>query len=309
MNIAHTVASLGAPAGTGVTIGNFDGLHLGHQALIRRTLEVCRQDGLTPVVLTFWPHPRLVLFPDQGHMPLCTRQDRLDRLTQLGVPQVLELPFDRDLAALDAAAFVRRYLLPMNLRRLVVGYDFSLGRNRGGHVDVLRNLGAEAGFSVEQLAPVVVDGTVVSSTALRRLIGRGDVREAAVLLGRCHGFSGPVVHGDGRGKGLGFPTANLQYPQVVLPARGVYATRVTLEGRVWPSVTNVGHKPTFGRNELTVEAFLLENCPDLYGRTLRLDFVDRLRDERRFADAEELKAQINTDVAAARRTLATAARG
>ena len=112
MNIAHTVASLGAPAGTGVTIGNFDGLHLGHQALIRRTLEVCRQDGLTPVVLTFWPHPRLVLFPDQGHMPLCTRQDRLDRLTQLGVPQVLELPFDRDLAALDAAALCAAICCP-----------------------------------------------------------------------------------------------------------------------------------------------------------------------------------------------------
>lgn len=306
MNIAHSVVSLGAPAGAGVTIGNFDGLHLGHQALIRRTLAVCREDGLTPVVLTFWPHPRLVLFPDQGHMPLCTRQDRLDRLAALGVPQVLELPFDRDLAALDAETFVRRCLLPLHLRRLVVGYDFSLGRNRCGHVEELRRLGAAEGFSVEQLAPVVVDGTVVSSTVLRRLIGRGDVREAAALLGRCYGFSGPVVHGDGRGRGLGFPTANIRYPQVALPARGVYATRVTLEGRAWASVTNVGHKPTFGRNELSVEAFLLEDCPDLYGRTLRLDFVDRLRDERRFADVEDLKTQINADVAAARRILETA---
>ena len=163
-------------------------------------------------------------------MPLTSREDRFALLEALGVPAVLELPFTRELAGLDAGTFVRDMLEPMGLRRLVVGYDFTLGRNRGGQVSVLRELGALTGFSVEQLDPVVAEGTVVSSTSLRGLIGQGDVARAAHLLGRYHSFCGEVVHGDGRGAGLGFPTANQRKPDVVLPVEGVYATRASMDG-------------------------------------------------------------------------------
>lgn len=306
MKIVHSVSALGISEGSAVTIGNFDGVHLGHQALIRRTLEVAAKGGLTPVVMTFWPHPRQVLFPERGHMPLTSREDRFALLEALGVPTVLELPFTHELAALDAGTFVRDILEPMRLRRLVVGYDFSLGRNRGGQVPVLRELGALMGFSVEQLDPVVEDGTVVSSTSLRGLIGQGDVARAAHLLGRYHSFSGEVVHGDGRGAGLGFPTANQRKPEVVLPVEGVYATRASLDGNVWSAVTCVGRKPTFGENELGVETFLLEDGQDLYGRVMRLEFIARVRGEERFASVEALKQRIALDVKEARELLALA---
>lgn len=307
MKIVHAIDALGALAGAAVTIGNFDGVHLGHQALIRRTLEVSAREGLTPVVMTFWPHPRQVLFPERGHMPLTTREDRFALLEGLGVPFVLELPFTRELASLDAGTFVQTILEPMRLRRLVVGYDFTLGRNRGGQVSVLRELGALTGFTVEQLEPVLVEGTVVSSTSLRGLIGQGDVARAAKLLGRFHGFCGEVVHGEGRGAGLGFPTANQRKPEVVLPVEGVYATRATLDGHTWPAVTCVGRKPTFGDNELGVETFLLEDGQDLYGRMMRLEFVARVRGEERFASVDALKQRIAQDVKDARSLLAQAA--
>lgn len=306
MRIVHTVAALGALDRAGVTIGNFDGVHLGHQTLIRRTLDISRQEGLTPVVMTFWPHPRQVLFPERGHMPLTSREDRLALLEGLGVPNVLELPFTRELAALEAAVFVREILLPMRLRRLIVGYDFSLGRNRGGQAPVLQEIGSLHGFSVEQLAPVMAGDAVVSSTALRSLIGRGNVAHAACLLGRYHGFSGEVVHGDGRGAGIGFPTANQRTPAVVLPAEGVYATRAHVRNRLRPSVTVVGRKPTFGENELGVETFLLEGGENLYGRVMRLEFVDRIRSEQQFSSVEELKRRIALDVEEARGILARA---
>lgn len=303
IRIAHSVDELAPAGGTGVTIGNFDGVHLGHQALIRRMLAVCGREGLEPVVMTFWPHPRQVLHPDRGHQPLASRQDRFALLEALGVRRVLELPFTRALAALQAGDFVRRVLLPMRLRRLVVGHDFTLGRDRGGSVSVLRELGALTGFAVERLDPVMAQGMVVSSTALRRLIAGGDVRRAAALLGHWHGFSGNVVRGEGRGTGLGFPTANQERPDVILPAAGVYATLARLGGRVCPAVTNVGCKPTFGDRVLGVETFLLEGGGDLYGQAMRLEFVERLRGERRFDSVAALTRQIAADAEGARHLL------
>ncbi len=306
MYILHSVDALSSLKGTALTIGNFDGVHLGHQALIRRLLEVSATDELTPVVMTFWPHPRQVLFPERGHCPLTSREDRFALMEAMGVPYVLELPFTHRLASLEAGTFVRDILVPMCLRYLVVGYDFSLGRNREGSVSVLKELGALLGFRVEQLLPVMADAVVVSSTTLRRLIAEGDVAKAATLLGRWHGFSGEVLHGDGRGRSLGFPTANQHRPEVVLPAEGVYVTQASVDGRSMPAVTSVGRKPTFGENELCVETFLLEldGSQNLYGHTMRLEFVERLRNEQRFASTDELKQQIAADVRAARQVLA-----
>lgn len=306
MQIVTSVDALSSLAGAGVTIGNFDGVHKGHQALILRTLEVCREQALECVVLTFWPHPRLVLLPERGHLPLTSREERLDLLAGLGARHVLELPFTRELAALTPGDFVRRFLLPLKLRELVVGYDFSLGRDRSGHAEVLRALGARWGFGVEQLPPVIVDDAVVSSTRLRDLIRRGDVWQAARLLGRFYGFSGPVVHGEGRGSGLGFPTANLPPPPVLLPAEGVYAARVRVGRCDYQAVTNVGRKPTFGGRELCIESFLLDASENLYGQNVRLEFMARLRDEQRFASAQDLSRQIARDVEETRRIFAQA---
>lgn len=305
MNIVNTVDTLLPCKGSGVTIGNFDGVHKGHQELIRRTLDVCAQDALSCVLMTFTPHPREVLHPERGHSPLTTRDERMALLADLHVPNVLEIPFTHDLAALTPEEFIQRYLLPLEVRRLVVGHDFTLGRARAGTGQVLAELGAQHGFTVEQLAPVIVDDVIVSSTFLRELIAAGETARAARMLGRCHGFSGVVVHGDGRGESLGFPTANLRPSGVLLPAEGVYASRVLLDGKVRQAVTNVGRRPTFGGNSgVSIESYLLDITGNLYGQHISLEFSARLRGEERFASVEALKDQIARDVAAARRILA-----
>ena len=267
-----------SPRATAVTIGNFDGVHQGHQVLIRRALTYSQQFGLDCVVITFWPHPR-VLF-GRPHQPLTSRAARMRLLQGLGDLRVLELPFTHELAALSPEEFVRQHLLPLRLKHLVIGH----------------------GFDVDQLPPVEVGGHVVSSTCLRELIGKGDVATAASLLGHAYGCEGLVVHGEGRGTGLGFPTANIAIPDTMLPAPGVYATRVVVPhlGKTLQAVTNIGRKPTFGDYGLSIESFLLDTDLNLYGSELRLDFVARLRDEKRFDSADALVAQIRTDVARAR---------
>ncbi|WP_304023483.1 bifunctional riboflavin kinase/FAD synthetase [Desulfovibrio piger] len=289
-----------SPRATAVTIGNFDGVHQGHQVLIRRALTYSQQFGLDCVVITFWPHPR-VLF-GRPHQPLTSRAARMRLLQGLGDLRVLELPFTHELAALSPEEFVRQHLLPLRLKHLVIGHDFTLGRGRSGQPDVLRALGEKYGFDVDQLPPVEVGGHVVSSTCLRELIGKGDVATAASLLGHAYGCEGLVVHGEGRGTGLGFPTANIAIPDTMLPAPGVYATRVVVPhlGKTLQAVTNIGRKPTFGDYGLSIESFLLDTDLNLYGNELRLDFVARLRDEKRFESADALVAQIRTDVARAR---------
>lgn len=303
MFIARKVEDLSALTGVGVTIGNFDGVHLGHQTLIRNTLDACRQKGLACVLVTFWPHPRLVVAPHKTHSPLTSRDERLRLLEGLGVPHVLELPFDHALAALSPAEFVEHCLMPMQVRHMVVGYDFSLGKGRSGHIDVLRELGSNYGFSVNQLQPVIAEGAVISSTRLRDHISRGDVWGASRLLGRWYGFSGTVIHGEGRGTGLGFPTANMLPPDTLLPAEGVYVTRLCVGDISYAAVTNVGRKPTFDGTALGVESFLLDVDIDLYGQDARLDFVARLRGEQRFSSVSELIRQIECDVAEARNIL------
>ena len=304
MQIADTPAAFAALPATGVTIGNFDGVHLGHQALVRRTLEVCGARGLTCVAVTFRPHPRTVLTPERPHAPLSTRAERFALLERLGVRHILELPFTRELAALTPEDFVRRYLLPLRPRELVVGHDFSLGRGRSGHPELLQRLGRDMGFGVEQVSAVLCDGAPVSSTRLRRCLAEGDVALARRLLGRPYAVSGQVAHGEGRGRDLGFPTANLDGAATLLPANGVYAVRAHCGGRRLDGVTNIGRKPTFGGERLSVETFLLDTEGDFYGEDLRLDFVARLRGEERFPDAAALSRQIGADVTLARRLLA-----
>lgn len=295
--------------GTCVTIGNFDGVHMGHRALIQRTCQKALHTGLPCTVLTFWPHPLRVLAGKHAPPLLTSRVQRTRLLEHLGVQVCLELPFDRPLAALTPEEFVQQVLAPLQTRQLVVGYDFSLGKGRVGTAEVLNHLGQHYGFEVEQLAPVILQDAVVSSTRIRDLIRQGEVWEARTLLGRFHSISGTVLHGHGRGEGLGFPTANLSASDVLLPRPGVYATWVNVQGVPHAAVTNVGYNPTFDGDKISVESFLLDTRIDLYGQEIKVSFVLHLRDEIRFPDVASLCARIEQDVALARQVLNQAENG
>lgn len=286
-----------------VTIGNFDGVHLGHRALIQHMRAKALKQDMFSLVVTFWPHPLKVLASKHAPALLTSRTDRLRLIEELGVDVTLELPFDHNLAALTPQAFVQNILMPMGCRALVIGYDFSLGKGRTGNFAVLQALGTQYGFGVEQFGPVIIRDAVVSSSRMRDLLRAGDVWELQRIAGHCHSITGTVLHGHGRGAGLGFPTANVSIQDIMLPRMGVYATWCTTDGHIWPSVTNIGVKPTFGNDKVSVECYCIDAALELYGKEVTLHFVQRLRDEQRFACVTELTARIARDVELARGVL------
>lgn len=279
-----------------LTIGNFDGLHLGHKALIERARAVARERDLDFAVMTFWPHPRLVLGGATDHASLATREERLRLLEKLGVPLVFELPFNADIACLSARDFAQKTLLPLSLDSLLVGHDFCMGRGREGTAEVLEKLGADFGFRLERIPALTLDGAPVSSSRLREAIKGGDLREAAAMLGRNYTISGVVTHGDARGRTMGYPTANLSGIATLLPGHGIYATWAHINGQTLPAATSIGTNPTFNGRHTTVETFLLKGGEDLYGKEMRLEFVEKIRDQRKFSSAQELEKQIGLDV-------------
>ncbi|MGE5618161.1 MAG: bifunctional riboflavin kinase/FAD synthetase [Sphingomonadaceae bacterium] len=287
------------------TIGVFDGVHLGHQALIRRVVERAGQLGMVSVCVTFSPHPEDVLRPDSGIAHLAGVEDRLATIKGLGVSEVVVMEFTSALAALSPEEFIDRLMQRFRLRELWIGSDFALGRGRTGTPERLAAIGREKGFVVRSLPPVEVDGQVVSSSRIRQLLADGQVEEAARLLGRAYRLRGRVVAGDGRGRSLGFATANLAPDdRLCVPGDGVYAVAVQVEGGgEWHGVANVGVRPTFGESARQIEIHLLGFSGDLYGKRLAVDFVARLRGERRFESVEALKAQIAEDVRKARSIL------
>lgn len=293
-----------------LTIGNFDGVHLGHQALIRQMQEHAEQHGWLAGLLTFDPHPASVLRPGASRAYLTTLAERLDLLRGIGLDYTVIYPFTPETAAMAASEFMGQLKAALRLEALWVGPDFALGRNREGDVQGLRQLGQQLGFQVRTIAPQAMDGDEVRSGRIRQDLLAGDVTRAAGRLGWRYRVSGVVVEGARRGRSIGFPTANLQVPaERLLPANGVYATWAWLEGpapgqlRSLPSVTNIGVRPSFDNGQRTVEAHLIDFAGDLYGQQLTLEFVERLRSEQRFPDLESLKAQIATDVARARQLL------
>lgn len=287
-----------------VTIGNFDGVHKGHQTLISHALDFARKVGMPCVVVTFWPHPRLVL--GKEHVPLMTRAARLQALRALGPDYVWEIPFNRLVASLSPEEFVKQYLVPLSMRRLVVGHDFSLGKGRAGQPCILQGLGRAYSYTMEQLSPVMEGGSVVSSSRIRHFVEQGGMDLAARMLGHFHFCDGEVVRGEGRGVVLGFPTANLALPETLLPPMGVYASRLDVDGASWPAVTNIGNNPTFGGRKISVETFVMDAPGDmeLYDKPIRVHFVEQLRREKQFPGVEELTAQIARDVEQARACLA-----
>lgn len=286
-----------------VTIGNFDGVHLGHRFLLEQARGLARERSLASVLITFWPHPREIVRPNFWHRPLSEREERRRLLAGLEFDHILELPFDRDMAVMEPAMFVEKYLLPLNMHTLVIGHDFALGRGASGNFAALSALGRQYGFEVRQVEALEMDGRPVSSTRLRKCLEDGDVASVASFLGRPYSICGEVVHGFGRGAGLGFPTANLKPPRKLLPAIGVYATMAECDGRSFKAVTNIGKNPTFDGQKLSVESFLLDADENLYGRELCLHFIGRIRGEVRFSSPDKLQAQIARDIATAREML------
>ncbi len=293
---------------TALTIGNFDGVHLGHRHLISHVVKDAQEHGWTPAVVTFQPHPRQVLQPGARMQYISSWEERLALLEEAGVELVAVVRFTQEVARIPAAEFVRALKERLGMQSLWVGPDFALGHNREGDISRLRALGEEMGFAFHVVPPFTLNGEPVRSSHIRRLIGEeGNVRKAAELLGRCYSLGGIVVHGDGRGRTIGIPTANLAVaPDRIIPANGVYATWALLNGERWPSATNVGVRPTVsGDNPMrTVETHIIGLKRDLYYQFLRLEFVERLRPEKRFASVDELVAQIREDVAQAASLLA-----
>lgn len=292
-------------AESGLTIGAFDGVHLGHQALIRWMATEAHRGGMQAVVLTFDPLPRQVLRRGENGL-LSTLEERIALMEPLAVDGVVVLPFDRKTAATPAADFVTLLVKRLALRGLWVGPDFALGRHQEGNIPFLKKIGTHYGFTVHVFnTNVLWEGRPVRSSRIRRAVKAGEMREANGCLGRPYRLTGIVEHGEQRGRRLGFPTANLELPEErLLPANGVYVCRAYLQRGSFDAVTNVGTRPTFDHHPPDVEAYLLDFSADIYGERLRLDFLHRLRAELRFPSAETLIAQIRRDEAAARAFLA-----
>jgi riboflavin kinase/FMN adenylyltransferase len=292
--------------GIWLTIGSFDGVHKGHQAILRKLIAGAHAAGAPAVVLTFFPHPSIVLRGRSGPFYLTSPEERAALLGELGVDRVITLPFDRELAAQTARQFVQALYDHLGLRHLHVGHDFALGRGRQGDLPYLQGLGKEMGFTVSVMHPVRQQGQAVSSSRIRAVLGEGDVRLARALLGRRYQVEGEVVAGDGRGRTIGIPTANLDvWSERLLPKSGVYACLACVDGQIRRAVANIGVRPTFETQEALprVEAHLLDYAGDLYGKDMALSFVARLRDEQRFANVQELVAQIQADIRQAKKLL------
>ena len=285
--------------GAALAIGNFDGLHVGHRRILTRLAALAERDGLRSLVLTFFPHPARALAGRD--VPLIqTLDQRLDGLRRAGIDGVLVVPLDRSLFALTGRAFAERILAKaLGAREVVVGANFRFGRGRACGAADLAALGRESGFGVIAVPPVVRGGQTVSSSLIRRLLLEGEVAKAAELLGAPYELQGRVVPGQARGRALGFPTANLLTVHEILPS-GVFLTVASVGRRAFPSLTNIGVRPTFGHNPPGVETHLLGFRGDLYGRIVRLGFVRKLRNERRFATPEALVRQVDRDLDSAR---------
>ncbi|MDX9990911.1 MAG: bifunctional riboflavin kinase/FAD synthetase [Anaerolineales bacterium] len=291
--------------GAWLTIGVFDGVHRGHQEIIRQLTAGARANGAPAVLLSFAPHPAVV-FGAKNLKCLTTPEERAEIIEALGVEFVITQTFDKNVANQTAEEYMALMVRHLGLKKLLIGYDFALGRGRAGTYQKLTQIGQELGFEVTRVEAIRFEDGIVSSSVIRQLLTAGDAAGAAAKLGRYYALSGPVNPGDGRGRTIGIPTANISVPtDKVLPANGVYACYAWVDAQKYRAVTNVGVRPTFdnGQNLARVEAHLLDASADYYHKTMRLEFVERLRGEQKFPAVEALVAQIHADIDQARRIL------
>ncbi len=306
MIIAKSIEEITRPEnGTCVTIGNFDGVHKGHQKLICSTCQKAKANGLKSVVVTFDPHPLRVLVNSKTPPFITLTSQKLELIAQHNPDIILALNFTHDIAALTPEEFINKFLLePMNMKEMVVGYDYALGKGRSGNYEILAELGNKYGYGIERLEPVIINDAVVSSSRIRDLVQEGNVWDVRPLLGRFYQVRGEVVHGMNRGgRLLGFPTANIKLDDELFPKKGVYAIRVEVDGQVLPGVANIGKNPTFGNDALSVEAHILNFSQDIYGKQIRVHFIQRIRSERKFNGLDELKERISIDIGLAKEIL------
>jgi riboflavin kinase / FMN adenylyltransferase len=306
MQVYHTLSETPADFGpSALTIGNFDGLHKGHRGIIRRVVAIAREHGWKPSVLTFDPHPTRVVAPERTPSLLTSPLKRAELMREEGIEQVLILPFDRPLAALTPEEFVRTVVAGrLGAKAVFVGENFRFGRGQAGDVRLLAELGRRYGFTAQAIPAVSCRGRIVSSSGVRELVRRGEVSRAARYLERPYSLCGEVVRGRGVGSQETVPTLNLETTAEIIPANGVYVTRTSDldDGRRWRSISNIGYRPTFGESEkLTIETFLLDPLELGAPRRIEVEFLWRVRPERRFEDSAALKQQILRDVAAAGR--------
>ena len=284
-----------------LTLGVFDGLHIGHQQIMKKVAERAKAVGAVATVMTFDPHPRAVLYPESAPPLLQTLDQRLANFEVLGIEQTIIIPFDLEFAAIEAEEFLTEIVFErLQAKEVYLGKGFAFGQRRAGNIDLLRKLSGELGFFADEVDEVTLRGRRVSSSAIRKLLSTGHVNLARRMLGRPYGVEGVIERGEQRGRTIGFPTANLKPHNRVIPKFGVYATATLVDG-VWRrSITNIGVRPTFEKdNEPSIETYIFDLDQDLYGDVLRVRFLHRLRDERKFNGIEELKAQIEKDSARA----------
>lgn len=290
---------------TSATIGNFDGVHIGHKKILGAVKEEAKQQGLSSCVITFHPHPQKVL--QNIDIPLLTPiRERLKLLESEGIDVVACYTFTKDIAKISAEDFVTDILVgKLNLKHLIVGPDFSFGSKRQGNLELLNKMGVEYGFDTEVVETAKLDGEIVSSTSIRNLVREGNMFKAGRFLGYNFYIEGQVKEGERRGRQIGFPTANLDTDWDILPKVGVYATLAHVEGKVLNSITNVGYRPTFGHNELLIETHIFDFSANIYKKRIKVEFVDRVRDEQKFDGPEALIEQIKKDVERVKEILST----
>lgn len=291
--------------GAWLTIGVFDGVHRGHQEIIRQLTAGAHANGAPAVLLSFAPHPAVV-FGAKDLKCLTTPEERAEIIQSLGIDYVITQTFNQSIASQTAEEYMALMVHHLGLKHLLIGHDFALGKGRAGNYEKLTQIGQEAGFSVSRVEPIRFEEAIVSSSIIRQRLADGDVVRVAAKLGRYYALSGPVNPGDGRGRTIGIPTANVEVPaDKALPANGVYACYAWVDGQKHRAVTNIGVRPTFtsGEQLQRVEAHLLDANADYYGKTMRLEFVERLRGEQKFPSVDALVSQIHADIAAARTIL------
>ncbi len=298
MRLFHGTDNANIQRPTVLTLGVFDGLHLGHQLIMRTVVERAREIGSVPTVITFDPHPRAVLHPESSPPLLQTLDQKVEGFGVLGIEQTIVVRFDKEFSQIRAEEFLRDVVKDrLQAKEVYLGRGFAFGHHREGNIELLRRVSNDLGFVADEVPEVQFRGQRVSSSKVRALLVEGKVNLARRLLGRPYGVEGRVEHGAERGAGLGFPTANLRPANRVIPRNGVYVTGTLIEGQWRRSVTNVGVRPTFAADsEPSVETFVMDWAGDLYGDVVRVRFLYRLRDERKFGSIEELKAQIDKDV-------------
>jgi riboflavin kinase / FMN adenylyltransferase len=310
MKIIHQLRDLentdASPLPIGLTIGNFDGVHRGHQSLLKKIKSDCLTRGLKFVVATFVPHPQKILQPSKERFLITSYEKRRQLLESLGVDFLIEFTFTRDFSTLPPEEFLKLHLLSYSgLREFYLGYDFAFGANKQGGHDLVTSICRPRGIGVETQAKFEIDGSTVSSSLIRAKINSGELSQVQNYLGRPYTLEGVVVKGEGRGKQIGFPTANIRVSEdLIVPQRGVYVTRTCYRGMTFNSITNVGHNPTFkDTTQLHIETNLFDFESDIYGEMLEIQFLQKLRDEKKFSTVNELIEQIRNDVVSAKTIL------